>query len=263
VASLPFSTKRQFARYLASTIAKIRAPEDSGYRILCYHGIGERVDGDLNNLYSLTRSEFEMQLQTILEAFHSRDNLKFTPLSSGRSDGTTITFDDGYLSVLTEAAPLLASRSIPFHVFLSPALASSGDPRFLTPKQIVELSQFPGSQFGTHGLHHRRLTDIAIKDAELELRQAREWLEDLIQADVNTMSYPFGAVNSQLLNAVGEAGYTIAASSKWGFNFEECEPLLMKRIDMWHLDTAVDVRTKIAGNWNWMSKTQPRWMRGD
>jgi hypothetical protein len=51
--------------------------------------------------------------------------------------------------------------------------------------------------------------------------------------------------------AAHDAGFTFAATSKWGFNKAASDPLLHRRIDMWSGDNKRTVENKILGHWNW------------
>jgi hypothetical protein len=60
-----FSTKRRFARTISSASRLFQTAPLSGQRILAYHSIGNSVDGDVNNIYSLSRSQFVEQIESV------------------------------------------------------------------------------------------------------------------------------------------------------------------------------------------------------
>jgi peptidoglycan/xylan/chitin deacetylase (PgdA/CDA1 family) len=109
----------------------------------------------------------------------------------------------------------------------------------------------PGVTVGAHGATHRSLTSLSSPELADELRASKVDLETVLQKPVPTMSYPYGHVNDDVRKAAQDAGFTFAATSKWGFNESSSNPLLQQRIDMWSGDTKRTVENKILGHWNW------------
>ena len=166
--------------------------------------------------------------------------------------GVVITFDDGFTDTLTAAAPILTSLKMPFTVFVSPKFITSGSPEFMSADQLCELSKMPGVMIGAHGLTHRRLTECDDADLANELSRSKEHLETLIGKEVTTMSYPHGAVNDRVRQAVSRAGFKIAACSDFGALSRNPDPLLLPRTDIWSLDNVDTFSQKILGCWDWL-----------
>ena len=129
---------------------------------------------------------------------------------------------------------------------------NGSDRKYLSPAQVVELSNMPGVTIGAHGATHRSLTSLSSPELAAELRASKVDLEAALQKPVNTMSYPYGHVNDEVRKAAHDAGFIFAATSKWGFNESSSNPLLQRRIDMWSGDTKRTVENKILGHWNWL-----------
>jgi peptidoglycan/xylan/chitin deacetylase (PgdA/CDA1 family) len=125
------------------------------------------------------------------------------------------------------------------------------DRKYLSPRQVVELSNMPGVTIGAHGATHRSLTSLSSSELAAELQASKVDLEAVLQKPVTTMSYPYGHVDESVRTAVHDAGFTFAATSKWGFNEASSDPLLQRRIDMWSGDNKRTVENKILGHWNW------------
>ena len=221
--------------------------------MLTYHSVGNHVDGDINAIYNMSRSEFEEHVVTIVR-FSAAHSLPLVPFGSDATNGIAITFDDGYVDVLETVAPILSRHQIPFHIFITPTKLTSGDPRYLTAQQLEELALNPLVSVGAHGFEHRPLTKMTTGDAERDLRRSRDALHEILQHDVSTMSYPFGLVNQDVRDAASRAGFTKAACSKWGFNHQDTDPLMLRRIDMWARDRHSTVVDKLSGNWNWFAR---------
>ncbi len=230
-------------------------PSAHGHCTLMYHSVGleqhsTTVDGDEHGIYSMTITQFTQQIDAIQGVARSQ-GFSFVPFGSVLSDTISITFDDGYTDALTVIAPLLCARQIPFHVFISSARMNGADRRYLSPAQVIELSNMPGVTIGAHGATHRSLTSLSSSELAAELRASKADVEAVLQKPVITMSYPFGHVDLSVRKAAHDAGFTFAATSKWGFNEASSDPLLQRRIDMWSGDTKRAVENKILGHWNW------------
>ena len=220
-----------------------------------YHSVGleqssTTVDGDTLGIYSMTLAQFTAQIDAIQAMCASKD-ISLEVFGSAKSDSLSITFDDGYTDSLTVIAPLLCARQIPFHVFVSSARMNGTDRKYLSPAQVVELSNMPGVTIGAHGAMHRSLTSLSSSELAAELRASKVDLEAVLQKPVTTMSYPYGHVNDDVRKAAHNAGFTFAATSKWGFNESASDSLLQRRIDMWSGDSKRTVENKILGHWNW------------
>ena len=230
-------------------------PRAHGHRTLMYHSVGleqnsTTVDGDTLGIYSMTLAQFTQQIDSIQGVARSA-GMSFVPFGSVLRDTISITFDDGYTDALTVITPLLCARQIPFHVFVSSARMNGTDRKYLSPAQVVELSNMPGVTIGAHGATHRSLTSLSTSELAAELQASKVDLEAVLQKPVTTMSYPYGHVDDEVRTAVHDAGFIFAATSKWGFNESSGNPLLQQRIDMWSGDTKRTVKSKILGHWNW------------
>jgi peptidoglycan/xylan/chitin deacetylase (PgdA/CDA1 family) len=230
-------------------------PQAYGHRTLMYHSVGldqnsTTVDGDTLGIYSMTLAQFTQQIDAI-QGIARSTGMSFVPFGSVLRDTISITFDDGYTDALTVIAPILCARQIPFHVFVSAARMNGSERKYLSPAQVVELSNMPGVTIGAHGATHRSLTSLSSSALAAELQASKVDLEAVLQKPVTTMSYPYGHVDESVRTAVHDAGFTFAATSKWGFNESAGDSLLQRRIDMWSGDNKRTVENKILGHWNW------------
>jgi hypothetical protein len=85
-----------------------------------------------------------------------------------------------------------------------------------------------------------------------ELTQSREWLEDLIDKPVSSMSYPHGSTSRRVSELAGMAKFQIAACSKFGPISPTSNRMMLPRIDVWSTDTSRSFISKINGGWDWM-----------
>lgn len=117
-----------------------------------------------------------------------------------------ITFDDGHLSNLTEALPILQANQLSAHFFITAGWTGTR-PGFLQAHHLRELHA-AGQSIGAHGLTHTLLTHCSPAQLDRELRVARLLLEDTLSASITTLSLPGGRFNRAVLDACWAAGYT-------------------------------------------------------
>lgn len=250
-----FATKRRVAGLVGEVFRLVPHPQAHGHRTLMYHSVGleqnsTTVDGDTLGIYSMTLAQFTAQID-VIQAVCASTGISIDVFGSVKNDSLSITFDDGYTDALTVIAPLLCARQIPFNVFVSSARMNGTDRKYLSPAQVVELSNMPGVSIGAHGASHRSLTSLSSSELAAEIRASKVDLETVLQKPVTTMSYPFGHVDESVCKATHDAGFIFAATSKWGFNEASIDPLLQRRIDMWSGDSKRTVENKVLGHWNW------------
>jgi len=248
-----FKAKRLGAIAISTAASVLQHKPQSGIRILSYHAVGTRVDGDVNGIYNLKIDEFRMHCD-LIERFSNQYAIPIVPFGTHSENGITITFDDGYADALSVVGPELNKRKIPFHVFVSPGKALSKDPRYLSPVELVELATISGATIGAHGYSHVPLTKLSPVDMVQELTKSKESLEQILQSPIHTMSYPFGLVNNAVRTATKKAGFTEVACSKWGFVLPDTDRLMQPRVDVWSGDSKRTYLQKLAGTWNWFSR---------
>ena len=226
----------------------------SGCRILMYHSLKRNLQNNKYNIYNLDPNVFESQIK-LLQHF-PKNNLKnnVVPLIEGvsKGEGFVISFDDGYLDTLSTAAPILNKYKFPFVVFISPKAIIDNNRNYLSVSNLKELASLPGITIGAHGFSHCRLTKCDDRKLELELVKSKQWLEDTLSVSIKTMSYPYGAFDNRVREAVLKAGYDLALSSRFGVYRLEDDNLTISRTDIWAQDTNNRFIKKLSGNWDWL-----------
>ena len=117
-----------------------------------------------------------------------------------------ITFDDGHLSNLTEALPVLLEQKTSARFFITAGWTGT-KLGFMDASQLRKLHT-AGQQIGAHGYTHKLLTHCSPAELDRELRGAKLTLEDVLGASVSTMSLPGGRFTQAILEACWNAGFT-------------------------------------------------------
>ena len=243
--------KYRFAQLVSST-QSTKPAYQIHRRVLMYHSISQHKQSD-KDVYSLSQQDFVQHVE-LLHELHKTENSKIVKLDSTDRSGVTITFDDGYRDTLTIAAQTLADKNLPFTVFVSSANITSGDSKFLNRQELIELSNISGATIGSHGHAHTHLAKMPSQDVTSDLKHSKDWLEQIVQKPVTTLSYPHGSYNNDVVRIASEIGFECAATSKWGVFEVGTKKLEIPRIDIWSQDSRKVLQQKLLGQWEWVAR---------
>jgi peptidoglycan/xylan/chitin deacetylase (PgdA/CDA1 family) len=190
--------------------------------ILCYHS----VSPDWRSPLSVTPQVFDQHCawlasrRTMVDLDTAVANMK--PNGSLPSHLATVTFDDGFSDLYEHALPVLMKHKIPCTIFVvvgtllrqNPDVTWVDDPpqqrlNVLSLDQIHEMRKM-GVQFASHSYSHHDLTKLSDYECELDLRESRILLEDLLGSRVRYLAYPRGFHNERVRKAAQKAGYSHA-----------------------------------------------------
>ena len=79
--------------------------------------------------------------------------------------------------------------------------------KVLSPQDIQVLGQSPLVTLGTHGYFHNCLGNETYENACRELKNSKDYLECLLQAEVSAMAYPDGSYTKPLVDYCESIGY--------------------------------------------------------
>lgn len=170
-----------------------------------------------------------------------------------------ITFDDGTACTHENALPVLARHGFPASVFVVSGLVGThnqwmsgeGYPkrRMLDAAQLRELVA-SDIDVGSHTASHVRLAKIPLPVAVEEIRRSRSELEGVLGNPVRYFAYPYGNFNPQVRDAVQDAGYEGACSTRWGRNDVGVDPFAIKRVEVMGADRLWQFRLKLRSGTN-------------
>ena len=218
------------------------------YRILMYHSIGDEVPHDALKLYHTSKKNFALQMKYLK---NKKVNNDFDTNLIGDSC-LSVSFDDGYASILTNASNILFDLNIPFVLFITPSFINSGNSLYLNQHQLKELANNDLCTIGAHSYSHLDLTKCDAVKLKSELQKSKFWLENLIGKEVNLMSYPFGKYDVSVIDQVKKIGYKYGFTSNFGSNKANTNLLSLNRTDIWSYDDIDNFILKVNGYWDWI-----------
>lgn len=126
-----------------------------------------------------------------------------------------ITIDDGWISVYTDAYPILKEFGYPFTIFLYTNYIDGGNSA-LTSKMIKEMQKH-GCTIGSHSISHPYPGSVKKERAKgteqfasylrKEMGGSRKILESKFGGKVTSYAYPGGYVTGEMLPVATESGY--------------------------------------------------------
>ena len=135
---------------------------------------------------------------------------------------TAVTFDDGFADIQEHAWPILLRHQIPCTIFLVAETLLRKEPfadwidgteplrrPTLSLEQAREMRKL-GVRFGSHSYAHQDLTTLSEYECELDLRESRQMLEDLLSTPIRFLAYPYGRYDKRVRRAAQRAGFTYA-----------------------------------------------------
>ncbi len=168
--------------------------------VFAYHEVMPESD----YAYCVTSSVFAEHMQLICALAKN----------SGTHGQAQITFDDGEVSQLQNAAPILAEHGIAATYFVTPGLIGTAA-KFLDWERLRGL-QAAGHSIQSHGWSHKFLTFCDDSELAHELTASREVLEEKLGASVEEISIPGGRWDKRVLAACARAGYKrVYVSEPW------------------------------------------------
>jgi len=217
--------------------------------VLMYHKVNA-VDG---NTVTVPPSAFDEQMAQLAELDYTvvslddviRHYLDREPLPPR---AVLITFDDGYVDNLENAAPILQRYGYPAVLFAPIGYLGARRPlphdehlaargivnRTLDWSELADLERH-GIRVESHGIGHRPLADLEVDEAAREITLSKLRLEEALGRPVRAFAYVKGSeahYRPVHLSLLRQAGYDVAFTSISGGNGRQTDPLQLHRYNV-------------------------------
>ncbi|MEY3014438.1 MAG: poly-beta,6-N-acetyl-D-glucosamine N-deacetylase precursor [Pseudomonadota bacterium] len=199
---------------------------------------GEIVDAE--RVWAVEDDDLDDQCRALREAGYETVDLdQLHAFLTGRGPlpkrPIIFTFDDGYLSNWTLAAPILERHGMRgvFYVALDPDAHTRegvlGKDDWMTPEQWKALRE-RGHMIGSHSMTHGLLSEMSEEQVRWELTESKQRLEALLGEPVPHFCIPRAGGNRQIVRWIGEAGYVTSTGADKGTAGPGRHPLRLPRI---------------------------------
>ncbi len=139
----------------------------------------------------------------------------------------SLTFDDGWLSVYTNALPFLEREGIvATHYIIGKCLDAKEFPQYMNVEHVRELQEL-GHEVGCHTVSHKHLKSEAPEVVSQEIAPAKLFLEEQ-GFTIDTFAYPYGEYNDAVIAEVRRAGFSGARGISRGFNDSATDTFLLR-----------------------------------
>ncbi|WP_369136678.1 polysaccharide deacetylase family protein [Modestobacter versicolor] len=160
-----------------------------------------------------------------------------------------LTFDDGYTDFGEHALPVLERHGMRATLYVV-AGRMDGSNAWDTGPQLpimgadqVRAVAAAGHEVGSHTMTHERLVGTAAATLQEEVAGSRRVLQDVLQDDVTSFCYPYGACDDDAVDAVAAAGYDNACVIG---DYEPGDRLTLPRCYVSPRDTAAHLVARMA-----------------
>jgi peptidoglycan/xylan/chitin deacetylase (PgdA/CDA1 family) len=232
---------------------------------LAYHSISPTWSHAL----ATTPTTFAAQMQAL--ARRGFTGVRFSDLAVARTRArcVAITFDDGFRTVFEHAKPVLDELGWPGTVFVVTSILDKPAPHVwwlhsqapeteraaLGDRELAELAG-GGWEIGSHTRTHPLLSQLGSEERQEELVRSRNEIVALA-GSCNAISYPWGEVTDDVVDAARAAGYS--AGSGLAGRFSRGDPMRIPRFAVAREDDSIRFRLKSSGAVIRMRST-PAWM---
>ncbi|MDM8548194.1 polysaccharide deacetylase family protein [Candidatus Venteria ishoeyi] len=171
-----------------------------------------------------------------------------------------VTFDDGFVSLIDHALPILRELEIPCVLFIPsgclgqtpPWLQDSSHPTaqlpIMTPQQLQSLDR-QWVRIASHSVSHADLSALDETALSTELQQSREDLQQLLNTPINLLAFPYGRFNHLVLEIARKVGYQRVYAADPLLHSDD---FLWDREDLYPEIQGLTFRLKISGAYDWL-----------
>lgn len=204
--------------------------------------------------WAVSMQQFREQLDFLVAEGYATPSMGELIAEPNKWTGRTavITFDDGYVDNLA-ACEELQKRGMHASWFIvsgsigqPPQWPADGRPpgRLLNASELREMQE-SGMEIGSHTVNHVRLPEVNDAGLMRELTESKATLEDMLGNAIDSFAYPYGAWNERCENAVKQAGYTAACTTRTGWALRDKNPYRLRRLTVFNNDTPGTLARKL------------------
>jgi peptidoglycan/xylan/chitin deacetylase (PgdA/CDA1 family) len=224
---------------------------------LCYHAVSEEWPAAM----SIPPAHLDAQLTALTERGYAGMTFSEMVTGPGPRQALAVTFDDGLLSVLEHALPILSRHGLVGTLFIPTGFIGRARPvdwpgleqwiggpheHELTPLSWAEVESLAaaGWEIGSHTASHPKLTDVPDARLRAELTDSRRECEDRLGMPCRSIAFPYGAVDRRVMDAARRAGYLAAAALPE--RIHRRHRYRWPRVGIWRSDPAWVFDTKLS-----------------
>ncbi len=211
--------------------------------ILTYHQIAQAParGAPMRSLY-VSPSAFALQMQSLsLLGYQGLSMTALMPYLQGEKTGKVvgITFDDGYVNNLENAATVLKKFNFSSTCYVVSALLGKTNvwdhALGIASAPLMDIDHLQqwiasGQEIGSHTQHHVDLTSVDTQTSQSEILNSRISLSQQLNTDIQQFCYPYGHYAAEHIDIVRASGYVAATTTARGKVHAEDSAFELRRI---------------------------------
>lgn len=210
--------------------------------ILMYHQVLPKSHPDFAKHIAIDPEDFRNHIQTLKNRgwkFKTVDQY----FSQAPEDKVAIlTFDDCASSFYEFALPIIEEFGVKVSVFPIQNMTthkeyhnlSHDGVRGLTEDELKHIANL-GHELGSHAQSHRNLHTIPFEEVTTELTESKAWLESITGKPVNTVCYPIGGIDRDIVELATKLGFKNGLSIfKCSLQILPADRMKLRRVDIKH-----------------------------
>jgi len=268
-----FRLDRFATLYLVSPFLRSARIIENSVPVLMYHSIAEEDESNVRAYYRTKTSPavFAEQMNQLHKSGYKTCSLehavqKLQEPKQAASQLVVITFDDGYRDFYRHAFPVLNQYAFNATVFLPTAYIGEHSIPFkgkdcLTWAEVRELNKH-GILFGSHTVTHPQLRELSVPIVDAEIADSKKTIEEKLGCAIDSFAYPYAfpqadtEFRKMLRDSLRRAGYQTGVCTIVGRAKPNSDPLFLERLPVNSCDDAALFSAKLAGAYDWISKSQ-------
>ena len=226
--------------------------------VLCYHA----VSPDWPIGLAVEPEQLDRQVSWLLDQGYVPATFHQAVTNPPAARAFSVTFDDGWRSVLEHGLPVLSRLGVPATVFVSTSFVDTSEKPLIGPDLLEwldgphrdelfclswpQLSELAGAgwEIGSHTMTHPWLTQVDDERLARELRGSKARCEEMLGTPCRTLAYPKGNFDDRVERAAAEAGYEAAATLPR--RFPTPRPLAWPRVSVQRGDSLLVFGAKVS-----------------
>lgn len=223
--------------------------------VLMYHSLYDN-EIEFNEIpeedrpYAISLDVFKQQLNLlvknnilVLNPFDFFDEIK------NKKHSVLLTFDDGHKSFYEYVYPELLNHGFTGIFFVTSDLIENRQD-FCSWHQLKEMAK-SGMSIQSHGKTHKFISELPEQEAILELYDSKCTIEEKIDENVTSISFPGGRYTSREIENAFNMGYKVLFTSEEGLNnYNSCKnTIIVKRLALRNTTILSEFLSLASGNY--------------
>ena len=210
--------------------------------ILMYHQVLPKTHPDFKKHIAVDPEVFRGQVKQLLEQgwkFMTVDEYFSHPEDKRPAKTAILTFDDLASSFVEYGLPVCNELNVRASLFPIQNMTFNRPYHNLSKDGIsplndsdIKMLSDAGFEIGSHGQSHQNFRKISLTQVREEMGESKKWLEGVIGKKVNTICYPIGGVDRDIVDTAKDLGYINGLSTLKGSLQFSGDRMSLRRVDI-------------------------------